>query len=226
MATFKALNIEDSGESDDELEDTREIQIEEALKLYQNALRLHAQGPSAYPDAEQAYQALFQSEIFKYHAADDDILGYGLDGDITTPLAPAPQARIGSDGLPSTLPQILYLSYKNYGQFVLDTLKFQLEHTKRNTVKDGLAQENSQIKPTSAKAIEAFSDALERDETDSALWRRAARLGEVLGSFRIARFCLESCLDEVEENADALGLEGAFATQHMRQVLQHGHAKS
>ena len=38
MSGFKALNIESDDESDIEVDDTKEIQIEEALKLFEDTL--------------------------------------------------------------------------------------------------------------------------------------------------------------------------------------------
>ena len=36
------------------------------MKLFQTALKLHAQGPRFFDEAADAYDALFESEIFKY----------------------------------------------------------------------------------------------------------------------------------------------------------------
>jgi hypothetical protein len=46
MSAFTALNVEPDENPEDDFDHTREIQLEEALKLYQNALKLHAQGPT------------------------------------------------------------------------------------------------------------------------------------------------------------------------------------
>ena len=66
MSSFVALNIEPDEDIEEEVDDTKEIQIEEALKLYQNALKLHSQGPAFYAYAREAYTTLFKSEIFRY----------------------------------------------------------------------------------------------------------------------------------------------------------------
>ncbi|KAI5284966.1 Histone transcription regulator 3, partial [Ascosphaera atra] len=58
MSTFTALNIEPDTDVEEEVDNTAEIQVEEALKLYQNALKLHSQGPAFYKEAEAAYDAL------------------------------------------------------------------------------------------------------------------------------------------------------------------------
>lgn len=50
-------------DSEDENDNTQEIQIEEALKLYQQALRHHTD--RQWDKAQKAYGELFQSEIFQ-----------------------------------------------------------------------------------------------------------------------------------------------------------------
>jgi outer membrane protein assembly factor BamD (BamD/ComL family) len=50
-------------DSEGEIDNTQEIQIEEALKLYQQALRLHTD--RHWEEAQKAYDELFQSEIFQ-----------------------------------------------------------------------------------------------------------------------------------------------------------------
>ncbi len=69
MATFTALNLEPEDDIEEEVDDTKEIQLEEAFKLYQNALKLHSQGPQYHVQACEAYRELFQSEVFKDQAA-------------------------------------------------------------------------------------------------------------------------------------------------------------
>jgi outer membrane protein assembly factor BamD (BamD/ComL family) len=50
-------------DSEGEIDNTQEIQIEAALKLYQQALRLHTD--RQWEEAQKAYDELFQSEIFQ-----------------------------------------------------------------------------------------------------------------------------------------------------------------
>jgi outer membrane protein assembly factor BamD (BamD/ComL family) len=61
--SFVPLNIIPDSDSEGEVDNTEEIQIEEALKLYQRALKLHTDG--AWEEANKAYDDLFQSEIFQ-----------------------------------------------------------------------------------------------------------------------------------------------------------------
>ncbi|KAK2783228.1 Histone transcription regulator 3 [Emmonsiellopsis sp. PD_33] len=227
MASFVALNIEPDEDSEEEIDDTKEIQIEEALKLYHNALKLHSQGPQYYDQASEAYDALFQSEIFNYPEsiseykrsqlqlpeAQDDVLFEEIAAGSATPLE-------ASDTVSSALPQTIYLSYKNRGQFVLDKLK--------NSIPSILAKDLDNngvpvdVPKASASAIRSFGEALERDDTDLELWRKSARIGEALQSHRLARYCLESVLegdDDLDDGFEQLGLEQAFAGEDLRQVL-------
>ncbi|KAI9740884.1 MAG: Histone transcription regulator 3 [Claussenomyces sp. TS43310] len=221
MSAFTALNVEPDEFPEDDFDNTREIQIEEALKLYQIALKLHAQGPAYFEQAAAAYEALFKSDIFKYSdsitefarleehpdAGYDVGLSYSLEVDL---------AAIGSDGSPSTLPQVLYLAYKNHGQFIVDCLKHQIRS--EGIVSDG------RVRPQAELALEKFSQALARDESDTELWRRAARIGALLGSERIARYCLEAAVEVDDDPTQAVvepaNLEEGFAGMQLKEHLE------
>lgn len=221
MSGFKALNLESDDESDIEVDDTKEIQIEEALKLYQNALKYHAEGPDSYDLAAEAYKQLFDSDIFKYPESQAELQRIELYGaaseleaiwEYSRPEA-APVTGTYETG-PSTLPQILHLSHKNYAQFKLDALAAQLDHfnvTLRHILADA------------KEALNHFVQALDKDDTDLDLWRRTASVGHMLDSRRIARFCLESVLDGDDEglgNVMSLpGLDEGFAAEQLHELV-------
>ncbi|KAK4553613.1 Histone transcription regulator 3 [Recurvomyces mirabilis] len=234
MSNWRALNIESDSESDDEIDDTKELQIEDALKLYQNALRLHAQGPAAFDQAAEAYRELFESEIFRYPESqnelqrielygpstgfeDNSLLLNGQQGGVTL----GGNAGLGasSSGLyetgPSTLPQILHLSHKNYAQFRLEHLGTRL---------DDFNVSLQQILTDATAALEHFVHALDKDDSDLDLWRKSAKVGDMLGSKRIARFCLEAVLEGDEEgltSALALpGLEESLAGEQLANLVE------
>lgn len=225
MASFTALNIEPDDQSYDEIDNTREIQIEDALKLYTAALKLHAQGLLYYPEAAEAYKNLFQSEIFNYPEAISEFtrleehpeLEY-VDSAIPLELDIGPAAV---DGPPSTLPQILYLAYKNHGQFILDCVKARLRNA--NGLMDD--PENRAILELQAKvSIDDFGRALVSDESDTELWRRTARIGAMLGSRRIARYCLEAAVevddDPTVAEVEPQSLEEGFAGEQLKSLLE------
>jgi hypothetical protein len=222
MSGFKALNIESDDESDIEIDDTKEIQIEDALKLYQAALKYHSEGPRSFDKAAKAYDELFRSDIFKYpesqielqrielYDGDQDPLWDDVD-DRVTGVAPAAS---GLDTGPSTLPQILHLSHKNYAQFRLEALSAKLESTL-------LSQ--AEINADTSAALEHFVQALDKDDSDGDLWQRTASVGQMLSSSRLARFGWESVLDGDDEDSDgvyaATGLDGSIAADQLQQLI-------
>lgn len=230
MSSWVALNIEPDEAIEEEVDDTKEIQIEEALKLYQNALKLHSQGPQFYAQAAEAYEALLSSDIFKYPESISDFKRSALqdseahlDDDVAVidAVETFPEFSV-NDSTSSTLLQTIYLSYKNHGQFTLDTLQAFLQENPRTSDK---AQEIlSQVSKRTHAALASFAEALERDDTDLNLWRRSARLSNALQSYRLVRYCLESVLadDEncLEVRTDQLGLDETFAQGQLRETLQ------
>ncbi|OJJ39414.1 hypothetical protein ASPWEDRAFT_103849 [Aspergillus wentii DTO 134E9] len=237
MSNWVALNIEPDEAVEEEVDDTKEIQIEEALKLYQNALKLHSQGPQFYPQAAEAYDALLNSEIFKYPESISDYKRSTLQdsepqftgiGDVAAAAATAVSAAetLGefdiNDSTSSTLLQTIYLSYKNHGQYLLDSLQAFLQSTGKTS--DAAQDTSAKITECSSAALASFADALERDDTDLNLWRQSARLSSTLQSYRLVRYCLESVLaddeNRLEVRAEQLGLEETFAEDRLRDALQ------
>lgn len=205
------------------------------MKLYQNALKLHSQGPDFYDEAEIAYQTLFQSEIFTYLESlsesrrfqvygASDVLETGSDH-------PSPSESVaptaGVDGAPSTLPQILYLSYKNHGQFILDRLRYQIFRSQQIHGSGELQspEDVEAISKVISSSLGFFTEALDRDDTDLELWRQVSKLSGFLGSRRIERFCLEAVLDDdggsPYEWREPLGLEESFAMEQLKVLVQN-----
>ena len=224
MSSFTPYNVEpDSDTEYEEIDDTKEIQVEEALKLYQYALKLHAQGPSSFDDAEEAYDALFQSEVFSYPESQSEAKRLELQDevesdldDLEPDLRPLPAG--GVDAAPNALPQILYLSYKNYGQFLLDRLAEEVNQIVRSDTLESRSKERL----IGTRSLQRFAEALDRDGTDSDLWMRMAKLGRILGSRRLARYCFEAILDEDEDDfglADDGPMETAVAREELQDLL-------
>ncbi|KAI4728766.1 hypothetical protein E4T49_03454 [Aureobasidium sp. EXF-10728] len=213
MATFKALNLESDDEEDIEIDDTKEIQIEEALKLYQTALKFHSDGPPSYAQAAEAYRALFESDIFKYPESQQELNRlelYGLQPEADDYFDHHQEHVVPTgENAPSTLPQIIHLAYKNHGQFLLESLQYELLHSTQD-----VQLNTKHILKASAAALECFVEAIDKDDTDLDLWRRSAAVGEMLGSHRIARFCLEAVLDD-----DAQGLDSVLSIPGISETL-------
>ncbi|KAF2398501.1 hypothetical protein EJ06DRAFT_497229 [Trichodelitschia bisporula] len=200
MSTFTALNIDyDKNIAEPDVDDTKELQIEDALKLYQTALKYHIEGPRSFDKAAEAYKELFESEIFKYIESQSEFRREEVDGaiegleDFSQILVDVDPVQLVTSGesAPNTLPQILHLSYKSYGQFLLDQLPHSLDR----------------ITSRAKEPLNNFAEALDKDDTDLELWRNAATVASIVGSVRIARYCLESMLDTEEEGMEtALGI--------------------
>lgn len=201
------------------------------MKLYQNALKLHSQGPSFFDEAEIAYKALFGSEIFTYTEslsetqwldlyAEHDAYDDGLEDDVDPAIiAPA----TSSEGAPSTLPQILYLAYKNHGHFRLDRLKAQLARIEHGLLSGDFCLSEADKNNAASAGLLHLAEALDRDGSDLELWRKVSRVSEFLGSERVARYCLEAVLDTdgsgVATRTESLGLEGHFAAAQLKPLL-------
>lgn len=221
MASWVALNVESDDGVEDEVDDTKELQIEEALKLYQNALKLHSQGPEYYAQAAEAYDSLLDSEIFKYpesisefqRAVQPDTAQIGEPEEIATDAI----GEFNVNDSTSSLFQTLYLSHKNYGKYLLDSAQETLQ-----TATPDADTVRKRTKVTK-KALGSFAEALERDDTDLNLWRQSARLSGALDSYRLSRFCLESVLadddNRLEVRSEQLGLEEIFSEERLRATL-------
>ena len=192
------------------------------MKHYQNALKLHSQGSGYYEEAATAYKTLFDSEIFKYPESNTNIQQNGLhdeldeDDDFLEGIdqAAAVLPTPGANETPSTLPQILYLAYKNYGQFHLDQLKAKLL---RSTLKP------EEVCSAVLAGLRLLVEATDRDDTDLQLWRVIARLCDFLGSKRLARYCLEAALETDDGNYDPWpepqGLDESLAAEQLQHLL-------
>lgn len=232
MSSWAALNIEPDEAVEEEVDNTKEIQIEEALKLYQNALKLHSQGPQFYPQAAEGYNELLNSDIFKYP---ESISAYkrnapqDSDAQLAESAEDAAAAAEGvldiNDSTSSTLLQTIYLSYKNHGQYLLDSLQDFLQ--KAHHAPDAAQDPAAKIRECSNAALGSFAEALEKDDTDLNLWRKTARLSSSLQSFRLARYCLESVLTDdenrLEVRTEQLGLEETLAEERLRETLRSLH---
>lgn len=235
MSSWVALNIEPDEAVEEEVDDTKEIQVEEALKLYQNALKLHSQGSQFYPQAAEAYDALLKSEIFKYPESISDFKRPVLQGSEHEPESSEPPGygatvdsaeAIGesdiNDSTSSILLQTIYLSYKNHGQFLLDSLQSRLHNASEQPEAARDSIENT--RGGARAALTSFAEALERDDTDLNLWRQSSRLSSALQSYRLVRYCLESVLaddeNRLEVRTEQLGLEETIAEERLRNALQ------
>ncbi|KAK8029878.1 Histone transcription regulator 3-like, partial [Apiospora rasikravindrae] len=223
---FNPINVEPEENIDDEVDITRELHIEEALRRYQTALKLHAQGPQQYAEAADAYDDLFKSEIFQYTEAQTEFdraerhtEAHNLPLDISFAQSlEVTQADIDGNG--SSLPQALYLAYKNHGQFELDGIKYKA----KSAGKDRAAVFDQEETLRSAhKALCDYATALDHDPSDAELWRKAARVAAFLKSARASRYCLEAAIelddDPAVDEVEPPSLAEGFAGEQLKEQL-------
>ncbi|KAF2997566.1 Histone transcription regulator 3 [Curvularia kusanoi] len=222
-SAWHALNVESDQEDEDEVDDTQEIQIEEALKLYQTALKYHSEGPQSFLKTAAAYKELFESDIFKYSESLSEYKRHEVFGDslvfdsiLEDDFEAGPTQSTGAaDSAPNTLPQILHLSYKNHGQFLLESMQYSVAQ------QGGVPSDESRHKIRGA--LNYFAEALDKEDTDLDLWLRAASVAAMLGSKRLTRYCLESVMDGNDELWESLlrfpGLEEGLAGQQLRELV-------
>ena len=177
---------------------------------------------------------MFESDIFTYleslsESKRLEIYGNPLQGDdgVSSELfhiQPALPAS-SSDGTPNALPQLLYLSYKNHAQFLLDRLIHQISLKSNGTTHQEVlpADLQPEVLMTALDSIDLFAEALERDDSDSDLWRRTSRIGSLVGSQRIARFCLEAVTQAgglgTHIVSESNGLEANFAAADLKDLI-------
>ncbi|KAH0525569.1 hypothetical protein TsFJ059_007918 [Trichoderma semiorbis] len=198
MPAFQAINLEPEENIDEQIDTTKELHVDEALKRFQNALKLHAQGIRSREAASAAYDELFESEIFKYREAKTDYERTELQADDQAETS-APEsfadgldvAAGGADGVAASLALALYLSYKNYGQFYLDKLKDEKSSNPEWSNKLQIYYRSDQGK----KVLDSWTAALDQDPSDPELWRKTARFAGAMNSGRIKRYCLEAAIE-------------------------------
>ncbi|KAH9903998.1 hypothetical protein F4778DRAFT_76432 [Xylariomycetidae sp. FL2044] len=229
MPAFSAINVEPEENVDDEIDTTRELHIDEALKRFQTALKLHAQGPRHYQDAAAAYDFLFQSEIFYYpesttefDRAERQSDTRHLPQDQYQPFAQSiDPSQSDIDGSGSSLPQTLYLAYKNHGQFALDGIRHQVKTSPPDAAS---ISDDVKVLAQAHQALKDFSTALDHDPSDAELWRRAARVAAFLSSTRISRYCLEAAIelddDPAVDEVEPPSLAEGFAGEQLKTQLE------
>ncbi|KAH8765374.1 hypothetical protein F5883DRAFT_674633 [Diaporthe sp. PMI_573] len=223
---FSAINLEPEENIEEEIDTTKELQVDEALKLFQNALKLHAQGPQFFDEASEAYDSLFLSDIFKLP---ENTTEYERTERLQNPFVPL-DSNFGSgldatgvdpDGSAASLPQALFLSHKNHGQFALDRIRHRAKSAGPSP--DAVFEEPEVI-ASARKALDDFTAALDKDPSDAELWRRTARTAAFLDSTRLSRYCLEAAIEMDDDpalvEAEPPSLAEGFAGEQLKDHLQ------
>lgn len=166
---------------------------------------------------------MFDSEIFTYPESISNFQQEENQGDIDEDedffdgidQAVDVVPTVSANETPSTLPQVLYLAYKNYGQFLLDQLKHKITY---------FSPGYEEVRNTVLASLRLLVEATDRDDTDLQLWRLISKLCEFLGSKRLARYCLEAALETDDGNYDTWpeprGLDESLAAEQLQRLLK------
>ncbi|KAJ6258486.1 LOW QUALITY PROTEIN: hypothetical protein Dda_6528 [Drechslerella dactyloides] len=202
-ASWTALNIIEDSEDDELADNTQEIQIEEALKLHQKALKLHSE--QEWKAAAETFEELFRSEIFQQDQT-EDVSGRPSFAGHYQPLN-------RSYGMALRLRNILYLAYRGYAEFKLDLLRAKINEYSEEEANKIVVQ-----------ALEWFGEALARDSEDESLWRKTAKLAKRLKSSRLSRFALEAVVSKGVESllnkSSPMNPEELYAAFQLRDTLK------
>lgn len=158
-------------------------------------MKCHSEGPISFEAAAKAYEDLFKSDIFDRPEAASELQhheAYATDSEDELPEDLAADLHNSSttttEQAPNTLPQIVHLSYKNYGQFLLDTLEYKCKKDSDHEPK------RKEVFTEVAGSLRSFAEAISKDEADVDLWRKISILGEIIHSRRLTRLGLEAVL--------------------------------
>ncbi|KAK0637012.1 hypothetical protein B0T17DRAFT_504394 [Bombardia bombarda] len=224
--TFSAINVEPEENVDEEIDTTREIHVDDALKRFQTALKLHAQGPRFFDEASDAYDALFESDIFRYPEGKTEYERNERRPDgslVIEPVFTPGLEDAGADGdeVDSSLPQAFYLSYKNHGQFIVDRIRHK---ARAAPAAGGVTFDDPAVINDARKALDDFNAALDRDPSDAELWRKTSRIAAFLKSARISRYSLEAAIELDDDPAvvdvEPPSLAESFAGEQLKERLE------
>ncbi|KAI5968926.1 HIR3 [Candida theae] len=197
MSTFKPLNILEDATSKKDLEEehTRELQFEQAFKLFQQALKLQKQRD--YNQAYELYDQIFQIDIISNHYYEevDYVRGVqnGLVSDVSDVLST----------LSPNLKSLRYLIFRNRGFLFMDILK-------QESLIDQLNGDNEnreeKFKKMFYSMLDDFCIALYYNEADEKLLDVLHGLWIYLNELKLAKSTMEYAVSSKSESDDISGL--------------------
>lgn len=174
-----------------EEEHSRELQIEEAFRLFQRALELQASGLHA--DAYRAYESLFALDIIANHYFEEEDYIRGLqDGGANE--APDPLSF-----LPANVKSVRYLVFRNRGFLYLEILRLPEALAQ-------LASDDERFKQLFYTMIDDFVICFVYQEVDEEVLKVLYQIFSYLGLWRLERFTLEYSLSSRAESDDLVGV--------------------
>ncbi|OBA21566.1 hypothetical protein METBIDRAFT_83144 [Metschnikowia bicuspidata var. bicuspidata NRRL YB-4993] len=205
QSAFSPLNlVEDVSASKKDLEEehTRELEIENAYKLYQEAIAL--QSKKLWVDAYKKYKELASSAVVTNHFYEEVSFIKGLQNGSSN-LQPEELSFI-----PQNVKKIRFLFFRNRGFLHFNILKAGSEilagvlETERETEPAlGLFELQKDLFYT---MLDGFVNCLVYEEGDDSLLRILFEIYTYLGVRRLAKFALEYCISYSSERNECLSI--------------------
>lgn len=203
MSTFHPLNLVEDQAAKKDLEDehTRELQVEQAYDLFQQALRLQTE--KQWTQAYQVYEKIMSIDIIANHFYEESNHLLGIQNGSFNSLA---------DGLQQLAPNVKnlrYLIFRNRGILLFSMLELELAKDNLNTLEDEKDDTNISAWEKNTKSMfytmmDDFSIALLYNEADETLLEMLHQILDGIGMQRMARFTLEYSVSGNKESDDPL----------------------
>lgn len=197
QSSFKPLNILEDNTSKKDLEEehTRELQFEQAFKLFQQALKLQKQ--KDYIEAYIIYDQLFQIDAISNHYYEEVDYIRGVQNGVANSVSDALSA------LSPNLKSLRYLIFRNRGFLFMDILK---QEKVIDRLEDGSDDLQERFKKMFYSMLDDFCVALLYNEADEKLLEVLYELWIYLKELKLARSTMEYVMGSKSESDDLSGL--------------------
>ncbi|CAH2350499.1 histone transcription regulator 3 homolog [[Candida] railenensis] len=199
MSSFIPENLADdpiASKKDLEEEHTRELQIEEAFRIFQRALEL--QQASQFEEAYKLYENIFKLEVVSNHYYEEQDYIKGLQNGACNTVVDE------LSFLSPKVKQLRYLVFRNRG-----FLYFQMMKNQKLELESSHSSENDDIerfKQMFYSMIDDFIICFVYQEVDEEILKALYQIFYYLKVLRLERFTIEYSLSSLQESKEILGL--------------------
>ncbi|KAI5969070.1 HIR3 [Candida margitis] len=196
-STFKPLNVLEDNTSKKDLEEehTRELQFEQAFKLFQQALKLQKQ--QDYIEAYKVYEQLFRIDTISNHYYEEVDYIRGIQNGVVNSVFDE------LSSLSPNLKSLRYLIFRNRGFLFMGILK---QESLISRIEDESTDSEERFKKMFYSMLDDFCVALLYNEADEKLLEVLNELWMYLKELKLGRATLEYAVSSKTESDDLSGL--------------------
>ncbi|CCE81902.1 Piso0_002581 [Millerozyma farinosa CBS 7064] len=215
MSSFAPLNVfDDPTNSKNDIEEhSRELQIEEAFKLYQKALNLQKQ--QKLEEAYGKYEELFKLEVISNHYYEEESYIRGLQNGMNA-------NNIDElNYLAPNVKSLRYLVFRNRGFLCLEMIKNKVLPPVSESEQDSLEDKDQRLdeKQLFYSMMDDMLICLIYQEADEKLLYTLYELFSYMDVKRLTRFTVEYLLASSDESDDLFGMIGIDQTTKRKHEL-------